>query len=172
MTTDSLFDDDATSPTAETPVPEVPVQRVFKYVTHTIPDPNPTLSVEDVRRALVPYFPDLVQATTTTTTEGDTQVITFAKQTTRKGTAEPTPPSVSVVETLATHLLALTPIVDPLETLDLPSPLTLRAIADQHEDIRAALAHRAHHAHTCERIWKRCFTLPATPLRHHLPLGF
>ena len=107
MTTDSLFDDDTTPPATETPVPEVPVQRVFRYDTHTIADPNPTLSTEDVRKALVPYFPDLVQATTTTTTEGDTQVITFAKQTTRKGAAEPTPPS--VVADLAARLLALAP---------------------------------------------------------------
>ena len=172
MTTTGLFDEEGTPPHVEAPAPEVPVQRVFRYAEHTIPDPGPHLSVEDVRRALVTYFPDLVQATTTTTTEGDTQVITFTKQTTRKGAADLFPPSVSVIEDLATHLLALTPIADPLETLDLPEPLTLRAIADNREDIRAALAHRAHHAHACERIWKRCFTLPATPLHTRLPLGF
>lgn len=170
MTTTSLFDEEepATDDQEPSAVPETPAaRRVFRYDHHTIPDPGIALSIEDVRKALVLYFPDLVQATTTTATEGDTQVITFTKQTTHKGTAGETPPS-----DLTKRLLALDPVPDTFADLALPDTLTLAQLAARRDDIRTALDTRAEALPRYERIYLRCLVLPATPLLTRLPLGF
>lgn len=158
------FDEAAAPPATEPP----PMQRLFRYESHTIPDPGAHLSVEEVRKALVLYFPDLVQATTTTQTEGETLVITFAKQTTRKGAAGEIPPS--EFTTLAERLLALSALT---ETLTLPAALTLSEVAARRTEIQEALATHATATYDCERIYRRCLTLlHPTALRSRLPLGF
>lgn len=171
MTT-SLFDDeDADGIADDVPTPETPpTQRVFRYETHTIPDPGAHLSVEDVRRALVPYFPDLMHATTTSVVEGDTLVVTFTKQTTRKGAAGATPPSDIAMLTERLRLLPRVP--DALAELHLPQDLTLTEVAARRDDIHAALSTRATDMHHCERIYRRCLHLRPIPLLTHLPLGF
>lgn len=165
------FDDETeTLPTDTVPPADsmTYTQRVFRYAHHTIPDPGAHLSIEDVRRALVIYFPDLVQATTTTATEGDTLVVTFAKQTTRKGAESPP----SVVHRLAQRLLALPPYRGALEELDLPHPLTLSAIASRRTAIDVALRCRYETQQHCQRILNRCLYLPPTPYLTQLPFGF
>jgi PRTRC genetic system protein C len=170
MTT-SLFDEAADTTADPTSAPETPhTRRVFRFENHTIPDPGAQLSVEDVRKALVLYFPDLVQATTTTQTEGDTLVVTFAKQTTRKGAAGATPPS--EVAPLAERLLALTPLPDALAELHLPQDLTFAEVVARRDAIQAALTTRAINIHHCERIYRRCLHLRPIPLCSRLPLGF
>lgn len=171
MTT-SLFDDEDADGTADdmSPPETPPTRRVFRYETHTIPDPGTELSVEDVRRALVPYFPDLMHATTTNAVEGDTLVVTFTKQTTRKGAAGETPPS--DVACLADRLVALPPLPDALADLHLPQDLTLTEVAARRDDIHAALTIRATDIHHCERIYRRCLHLRPIPLFTHLPFGF
>ena len=54
------------------------------------------LAIEDVRKALIPYFPDLVQATYTQRVQDGTLIVTFAKQVTRKGADIPYAPDLSV----------------------------------------------------------------------------
>jgi hypothetical protein len=111
-----------------------------------------------------------VHAATTTRTEGDTQVITFTKQTTHKGAAGATPPS--DLTDLAARLLALAPAADTLTDLALPDTLTLAHLAARRDDIHAALTTRAEASSRYERIYLRCLTLPATPLLTRLPFGF
>ncbi len=60
--------------------------RIFKYAQHTLPDPSSQFSIEDVRRHLAAYLPELAQATHTENALPDGTVeITFHKQVTTKG---------------------------------------------------------------------------------------
>lgn len=62
--------------------------RVFVYDGRTFPDPDPSLSVDDVRRQLSDFFPELANADVNQSTQGDNTVHTFARRIGTKG-AEP-----------------------------------------------------------------------------------
>jgi hypothetical protein len=141
---------------------------VFRYEHHVVADPGAALSIEDVRRALIPYFPDLVQATHTETTEGDTVTIVFAKQTTRKGAAEITP--LPDLVALAERLLALPPIPNALAALPLTQGYTLRDIATHRQAILTAAQTTLET--TYQRRFRRCLTLSPAPLLTRIPFGF
>ena len=60
--------------------------RIFKYADHTIPDPGKEYSIEQVRKSLVSYFPELAKATHSTKKLDDERLeVRFQKQTTTKG---------------------------------------------------------------------------------------
>jgi len=59
--------------------------RVFYYENKEYPDPDPNLSVEDVRQSMVNFFPELANAESKTVKEGDTEKITFSKRVGTKG---------------------------------------------------------------------------------------
>jgi PRTRC genetic system protein C len=59
--------------------------RQFVYDGRTFPDPDPTASVEDVRRQLADYFPELVNADTREERRGEETVFTFARRIGTKG---------------------------------------------------------------------------------------
>lgn len=60
--------------------------RIFIYDGRDFPDPDPTMSVDDVRASMVPFFPELANAKSAETKEGDNTVITFTRNTGTKGT--------------------------------------------------------------------------------------
>ena len=63
-----------------------PVERVFRYGDHTLPDPGAKFSIDRVRQALVGAFPELANATHSTKTMKDGRLqVTFEKQTTTNG---------------------------------------------------------------------------------------
>ena len=59
--------------------------RVFYYENKEYPDPDPNLSVDDVRQSMVNFFPELANAESKTAKEGDTEKITFSKRVGTKG---------------------------------------------------------------------------------------
>jgi PRTRC genetic system protein C len=59
--------------------------RQFVYDGRTFPDPDPALSVEDVRRQLADYFPELANADTRENRTGDDTVYTFSRRIGTKG---------------------------------------------------------------------------------------
>ena len=59
--------------------------RVFVYDAREFPDPDPKLSVEDVRRQLLAFFPELANAETREETRGEDSVYTFSKRIGTKG---------------------------------------------------------------------------------------
>lgn len=64
------------------------MQRTFVYDGREFPDPDPTLSVEDVRKQLSEFFPELTNADTREEQRGDGAVIyTFSKRIGTKGVA-------------------------------------------------------------------------------------
>jgi PRTRC genetic system protein C len=59
--------------------------RVFVYDSREFPDPDPKLSVEDVRRQFLDFFPELANAETREETRGGDAVYTFSKRIGTKG---------------------------------------------------------------------------------------
>jgi PRTRC genetic system protein C len=64
--------------------------RIFVYDGREFPDPDPGLSVEDVRKQLSDFFPELTNAETREERRGDDEVrYTFARRIGTKGAAGP-----------------------------------------------------------------------------------
>jgi len=60
--------------------------RIFVYDDREFPDPDPSLSVEDVRKQLSDFFPELTNAETREERRGDDEVrYTFARRIGTKG---------------------------------------------------------------------------------------
>jgi len=59
--------------------------RIFVYDQREFPDPDASMSIDDVRRSMTDFFPELSNATHTEKTEGDKTVITFTRNVGRKG---------------------------------------------------------------------------------------
>ena len=59
--------------------------RLFVYDGRTHPDPDPTMTVEQVKEAMSAFFPELATAEAQTTQRGEDQVITFQRRVGTKG---------------------------------------------------------------------------------------
>jgi PRTRC genetic system protein C len=59
--------------------------RIFIYEGKKYEDPDPKMSVDDVRRSLVDFFPELSNADVKETKKGDDTTYTFSKRVGTKG---------------------------------------------------------------------------------------
>jgi PRTRC genetic system protein C len=59
--------------------------RIFSYDGREFPDPDPALSVDEVRQSMVNFYPELSNADTDTKKRGDDEVIYFKKRVGTKG---------------------------------------------------------------------------------------
>ena len=59
--------------------------RIFRYDGREFPDPDPQLSVEDVRKQLGEFFPELANADTREEKRDDDTIFTFTKRIGTKG---------------------------------------------------------------------------------------
>lgn len=59
--------------------------RIFIYDGREFPDPDPRLSVEDVRKHLADFFPELANAETREEQRGEERIYSFAKRIGTKG---------------------------------------------------------------------------------------
>ncbi len=59
--------------------------RKFVYDGREFPDPDPSMSVDEVRQHLTDFFPELSNAETSNRTEGDVTVHEFKKRVGTKG---------------------------------------------------------------------------------------
>ena len=59
--------------------------RIFRYDNREFPDPDATLSVDEVRQQLGAFFPELVNAETREERRGENTVYTFSKRIGTKG---------------------------------------------------------------------------------------
>jgi PRTRC genetic system protein C len=76
--------------------------RVFVYDDHRFPDPGPEFSVEDVRKSLEAFYPELANAKTREKTLKDgTLEITFIKTAGTKGSGQAVMTARSLAATLA-----------------------------------------------------------------------
>ncbi len=62
-------------------------ERVFVYDGRRFPDPDPAMSVDEVRSSMAAFFPELANATAKEAKEGDDTVHTFERRTGTKGAA-------------------------------------------------------------------------------------
>ena len=59
--------------------------RVFVYDGREHPDPDPSLSVEEVKRIFSDFFPEVANAEVRTTQRGDDEVVEFVRRVGTKG---------------------------------------------------------------------------------------
>lgn len=59
--------------------------RKFVYDGRDFADPDPTMTVDEVRSSMVPFFPELANAQVSEAKEGDDTVHTFTRRTGTKG---------------------------------------------------------------------------------------
>ncbi len=59
--------------------------RVFVYDDREFPDPDPNMSVDEVRQSMVHFFPELANADTKQSKRGDDDIIEFTKRVGVKG---------------------------------------------------------------------------------------
>lgn len=158
--------------------------RIFKYASHTFPDPGAQYSVEDVLNHLKAYFPELGNATTDQTTRSDGTVeITFSKQVTRKGVLGQLELSLAAengLNSLVSALAEATPFANPLEPVyaalansaaNNGQTLTLATIRQHSQLLHDNTELLQNHSAAIQQLVKTCQQIPPSPL-HHLPLGF
>jgi len=59
--------------------------RVFVYDGREFPDPDPNMSVEEVRQSMTSFFPELANAETKESKRGDDDIFEFVKRVGVKG---------------------------------------------------------------------------------------
>ena len=66
--------------------------RIFIVDERELPDPDPSLPIEQVRDSLADFYPDLANATHTQTQRGEDQVVDFRRSVGTKGVTRDIPP--------------------------------------------------------------------------------
>lgn len=111
--------------------------RIFIYDGREFPDPDPRLSVEDVRKQLADFFPELTNADTREEQRGEERIYTFSKRIGTKG-ARRRPTIITLLRRVPEARLAVfalaADLLDPQGELDLD-----RAAAHQPE-VNVAIA--------------------------------
>ena len=59
--------------------------RVFVYDGREFPDPDPKMSIDEVRQSMTNFFPELANAETETSKRGEDDIIEFKKRVGSKG---------------------------------------------------------------------------------------
>jgi PRTRC genetic system protein C len=75
----------STTPSTDPTTPTKATRRVFVYDNREFPDPDPSLSIDEVRQQMVEFFSELTNADQRSELRGDTQVITFSRRIGTKG---------------------------------------------------------------------------------------
>jgi PRTRC genetic system protein C len=107
--------------------------RIFLYDGREFPDPDPSLSVEDVRRHLAEFFPEVANADTRETTRGEDQVYTFTRRIGTKGARRGRGRPRDILHILGVFTLAV-------ELLDAAGEIDLDAAAARGPEVSLALA--------------------------------
>ncbi len=74
-----------TPPNTNATTPTKTARRVFVYDNREFPDPDPALSIDEVRQQMVEFFSELTNADQHSELRGDTQVVTFSRRIGTKG---------------------------------------------------------------------------------------
>ena len=111
--------------------------RVFVYDGREFPDPDPSLTVEDVRKQLSDFFPELTNAETREERRGDEEVrYTFARRIGTKGTDRPD--IVAILRRVPDKRLAVFDLA--AELVDADGELDAEAAATRQPEINLAIA--------------------------------
>ena len=110
--------------------------RIFIYDQREFPDPDPQLSVEDVRHQLTDFFPELANAETREEKRGDDTLYTFSKRIGTKG--RPTPDVVGILRRVPEKRLRVFELA--AELLDEHGEVDVEAAARRQPEVNLALA--------------------------------
>lgn len=110
--------------------------RIFIYDQREFPDPDPKLSVEDVRHQLTDFFPELANAETREEKRGDDTVYTFSKRIGTKGRR--TPDVVRILRRIPEKRLRVFELA--AELLDDGGEVDVDAAARRQPEVNLALA--------------------------------
>jgi PRTRC genetic system protein C len=111
--------------------------RIFVYDGREFPDPDPGVSVEDVRRQLSDFFPELTNAETREERRGDDEVrYTFTRRIGTKGADQVD--IVTILRRVPAKRLAVFDLVSQL--VDADGELDAEAAAARQPDVNLAIA--------------------------------
>lgn len=121
------------------------MDRIFVYDGREFPDPDPRLSVEDIRKQLADFFPELTNADTREVQRGEDRIYTFSRRIGTKGARRRRQSVVAVLRGVPETCLRVfdlaAELIDPDGELDID-----RAGARQPE-INLAIAEAGAYAH-------------------------
>ncbi|MCC6607966.1 MAG: hypothetical protein IT327_32470 [Anaerolineae bacterium] len=139
--------------------------RRFFYDGKEIPNVPGEMAIEDVKKHLAVYFPELGNATYTEKAENGVLTITFHKQVTSKGSEH----------ALLMEIAAALPEIDhtavSLYRKIGQGPFTVELLAEHAAEIQAAAAFIQAQIHVPQEILKACVTLPPVSALV-VPIGF
>ena len=110
--------------------------RIFVYDGREFPDPDPGLSVEDVRKQLGDFFPELTNADTREERRGDEVRYTFARRIGTKGTVGPD--IVAILQQVPEKRLAVFDLAAQL--IDRDGEIDAEAAAARQPEVNLAIA--------------------------------
>lgn len=139
--------------------------RRFVYDGKVIPNVPDDMSIEDVKKHLAVYFPELGNATHTEKAENGVLTITFHKQVTSKGGEH------ALLLEIAAGLPELDHAAVSLYRKIGRGPFTVKLLAEHAGEIEAAAAFIQEHIHIPQEIVSACAMLPpvSAPV---VPIGF
>ena len=111
--------------------------RVFVYDAREFPDPDESLSVEDVRKQMSDFFPELANADTREEKRDDDTVYTFTKRIGTKGAGRPRG-VIAILRGVPAKRLAVFDLA--AELLDPSGELDVDAAAARQPDVNLAVA--------------------------------
>ncbi len=133
--------------------------RIFVYDGREFPDPDARLSVEEVRRQLAEFFPELANADTREEQRGEDRVYTFTRRIGTKGAPHRRRPSIvgllRRVPEVRIGVFALA-----AELLDAHGELDLDRAAARHPDVTLAIAEAEAYAEATRRAVDALRQLP------------
>lgn len=122
--------------------------RIFSYDGREFPDPDPKLSVEEVRQQLSQFFPELINADTRETRRGEDTVHTFSKRIGTKG-RRTLPNIVAILRAVPDKRLAVFDLAVQLTMGN--GELNLDEAAARQPDIHLAIAEANAYARSTQR---------------------
>ena len=132
--------------------------RLFIYDGREFPDPDPTLSVEDVKRQLAEFFPEMANADVRQETRGEDTVITFAKRIGTKGRRRSRDIAAILRRVPAKRLRILVLVA---ELVDAEGELDLDAAAARQPELNLAVAEAKAYARATQGATEALRRLPA-----------
>ena len=131
--------------------------RIFVYDNREFPDPDPGLSVEEVRRQLMEFFPELANAETREDRRGDDTLYTFSKRIGTKGRRAPD--VVTILRRVPEKRLRVFELA--AELLDAKGEVDVEAAARRAPEVNLALAEAEGYARATGQATEAVLKLPA-----------
>jgi PRTRC genetic system protein C len=132
--------------------------RLFVYDGREFPDPDPTLSVEDVKRQLAEFFPELANADVRQETRGEDTLITFARRIGTKGRRR-SRDVIAILRRVPAKRLRILELV--AELVDGAGEVDIDAAVARQPELNLAVAEAKAYARATERATEALRRLPA-----------